>query len=225
MDQNRFEAAYAQFVADDSVLSIATHFAIEDRRSFTETQRAQVQAELDRREILLREEAEEAQRAYDKHKAKERAFVEAEKAAGRFPQEFEAVVEYPDGVTPKIREGVVALRVNGEDPSRSVFEFSTEEGLSPVLPMKGHGLAWHEGWDIPTRWAIDGSGRGWMDNAHGGSLSPVEDLLRHFGDDEATRQKIREILGRKPEMPSWMKAALNCGWTPPTDFDRSVYED
>lgn len=168
-----------------------------------------------------------------------RDFVAEEKAAGRFPKEFEPEVRCHamtgeiavgcdisklSGLPLEIVKGVVVLHLN-DDPSRGKFEFSTHDGL-PTLPMKGHGLAWHEGWDIPTRWAIDGADRCWMDNAHGHPLEPisVKDLLNYMADCEGQRQKIRAILQLKPEMPTWMRAALGAGWTPPTDFSRDNYE-
>ena len=36
--------------------------------------------------------------------------------------------------------------------------------------------------------------------------------------------EIRKHFNLKPELPDWMRIALKSGWTPPSDFDRSIYE-
>lgn len=91
--------------------------------------------------------------------------------------------------------------------------------------IRVQGEYWTEGWDIPTRWAVSTDGRCWMDSAHGGDLRmvPARTLLDDAydaGQDEA----IRQALGRKPSLPSWIRAALAHGWTPPGEFDREAYD-
>ena len=53
----------------------------------------------------------------------------------------------------------------------------------PSLPFKRMGSIWHEGWDIPTRWAIDNKSQCWIDNGHGHPLekcnaSVIEELTK-----------------------------------------------
>lgn len=96
----------------------------------------------------------------------------------------------------------------------------------PVMPILSRGELWHEGWDIPTRWAIDSKHQCWRDSAHGGELEKVDTqhFLSYVEKDERVTRQVREVLGLKPLLPSWMQSALHAGWTPPPDFDRSKYE-
>ena len=88
----------------------------------------------------------------------------------------------------------------------------------PVLPLKTTNKIWHLGWDIPTRYTIDNSNQCWMDNAHGHSLSPVEDKeLLSICENQQDRNLIRKALGLISEEPEWMAAARYNGWTPPRE--------
>lgn len=95
------------------------------------------------------------------------------------------------------------------------------------LPLRAQGESWSVGWDIPTRWAIDGAGQCWLDDAHGGLLVPCEQaaFLRALSEDMPAVNAARAALGLKPQRPSWISAARNAGWTPPLDWDESAYED
>ena len=89
-------------------------------------------------------------------------------------------------------------------------------GEWPQLPFKAHGEAWHTGWDISTKWAIDAAGVCWKDGAHGGAMhiTDVNGLLMEFN-DECEHNQIRAHLGLPPLEPSWMAAARAAGWMPP----------
>lgn len=93
-----------------------------------------------------------------------------------------------------------------------------------ISPHKA-GLVWHDGWDIPTLWALDANKIPYVNDAHGGSLkqSTIVQLLELLRDmpDETT---IRRELGLKPRLPSWVRSALAEGWTPPATFNREDYE-
>lgn len=98
--------------------------------------------------------------------------------------------------------------------------FSSEQKL-PSLPLLLQGKIWHEGWDIPTRWAIDSNKQCWMDEASGQSLKKVSRYRLLNSSDELS---IRQVLGVRPKMPDWAKAALANGWTPPSTWDVSIYD-
>lgn len=86
----------------------------------------------------------------------------------------------------------------------------------PVLPLKAHGELWHRGWDIPTVWAVDGSGKCWRDNAHGHCLGQVSaEALLGTAESEGERNRIRKALGLPPEESEWMRLARAAGWRPP----------
>lgn len=95
----------------------------------------------------------------------------------------------------------------------------------------------HAGWDIPTQVILDTNGHLWMDNAHGSSdgFDGKEDkghytkwLASYQGtSDEEFQylaQQIRKHFHMKPQVPYWIVAALNCGWTPPSNFNRDDYD-
>jgi hypothetical protein len=90
------------------------------------------------------------------------------------------------------------------------------DSVMPKLPLRAHGEAWHMGWDISTKWAIDASGTCWMDGAHGGAMHIVsqQELLCNF-EEEHERNSARTHLGLAQEEPSWMATARAAGWTPP----------
>lgn len=96
----------------------------------------------------------------------------------------------------------------------------------PVLPLKGCGQVWTVGWDIPTTWAIDAKNQCWMDDAHGSPMRQVEVrfLLGEASDTPAVVAEIRRLLGRKPQKPSWIASARAAGWTPPSGWDESQYD-
>lgn len=90
------------------------------------------------------------------------------------------------------------------------------ERVMPKLPLIAHGEAWHTGWDISTKWAIDANKVCWKDGAHGGSMHVVskEELIGEF-EDERAQNSIRQHLELPLKEPSWMAAARAAGWTPP----------
>lgn len=97
--------------------------------------------------------------------------------------------------------------------------FYCKEDLSdaPVLPLKGSGEIWSTGWDISTKWAIDGAGRAWKDGAHGGAMSlcDMRELVAEE-ENEDSRNYLRRLGGLPEEEPSWMRTARAAGWTPPS---------
>lgn len=96
---------------------------------------------------------------------------------------------------------------------------------SPAEPLKNHGESWSTGWDIPTLWAVDADNQCWANDAHGGDLTKVipQKLLAEV-ENFSVRSDIRKILGMKPELPSWVRAAKQAGWTPPADWNEGEYE-
>jgi hypothetical protein len=97
-----------------------------------------------------------------------------------------------------------------------LFRCKADLSNAPVLPLKGSGEIWSTGWDIPTRWAIDGAGRAWKDNAHGGAMSlcDMRELVAEEEGEEG-RNYLRRLGGLPEEEPSWMRAARAAGWSPP----------
>lgn len=148
------------------------------------------------------------------------------------PEGFHPIFTYPDGSEenkiPRIGELLWHNPDNADSRKNNpamydasqlrgdLLFFVLYEDIMPKLPLRAHGEAWHTGWDIPTRWAIDASGTCWMDSAHGGAMSPVskESLIGTF-EDEHDRNNVRRHLGLAEEEPSWMRAARAAGWTPP----------
>lgn len=103
-----------------------------------------------------------------------------------------------------------------DDLKRSALdglEFYTDE---PPARLIAKGEAWHVGWDIPTRWAIDEDLRCWADNGHGHPLfkRTTDEFLGLF-EDEHERNRRRAELRLPPEEPSWMASARAAGWRPP----------
>lgn len=105
------------------------------------------------------------------------------------PEGFEAVYLYPDGKEENkvLQEGVLRLKGSyhltfqcfvRKEVSGKTGKLKTKQVL-PTLPFKRTGEIWHEGWDIPTRYVIDGKEIVWMDNAHGGYLQmrSMKDLI------------------------------------------------
>lgn len=132
------------------------------------------------------------------------------KNEAKVPEGFLPVLRYPDGKEPGVP--VAGLCKFGR------LEFSIGDPVEkvPALPLKKTGEILHRGWDIPTRWVIDGDGQCWMDGAHGGSLNPVS-LRSLIGttETEDDQNLILGILGLPLEEPGWMKQARAAGWTPP----------
>ncbi len=128
----------------------------------------------------------------------------------KVPEGFLPVLDYLNTQDGEPVVGECRLNIDGED-----LFFHIDEKV-PVLPLKGYGQIWHKGWDIPTRWAIDGSKQCWIDNAHGDCLYPVEDyILLGTSENDSERGDIRSCLDLEPEEPEWMKKAKAAGWQPP----------
>lgn len=104
-----------------------------------------------------------------------------------------------------------------------------KEGSDVCFPLRSEGKIYYLGWDIPAHWAIDADGKAYADfSAHGCCLSPIEvdRLISHLESNrcEADAVALRSMIGRRPVLPSWMKSALDAGWTPPDSFRREDYE-
>jgi len=143
------------------------------------------------------------------------------------PDGLDLVFMYKQDSTPYVREGVVAEKVEGQYVRGTEFIGDLKRpNTLPALPLIVKGEAWHQGWDIPTRWAIDAKKQCWVDSAHGGALSPVsqKDFLDAIREDDHALRNAHAALGKKPPLPEWMASALSAGWTPPSEFDRSKYE-
>lgn len=171
--------------------------------------------------MMTKQEREELEREIQ---AKEDKLREEHEV--KLPDGLDFVFFYKDGLFPYINENLV--QEEGEVRSlRFCVDLDNLETL-PALPLIMKGEAWTVGWDIPTRWAIDAHKKCWMDDAHGGSLNPVEEgyllsLLREDG--RYSLNGVCTALGRKPPLPEWMSTALQAGWTPPDGWDRSEYDD
>lgn len=94
------------------------------------------------------------------------------------------------------------------------------------------GACWHEGWEIPTLWAVTsrpGSRHAMitchMNSAHGDTLQvcTTQVLLNVLGKTPAG-DNLRSALGMKPALPDWMQTALKTGWTPPATFNQSDFD-
>lgn len=137
----------------------------------------------------------------------------------RIPEGFEAVKNYRnersegETVVGELRFPVEAGKSHQNDLTFSVGE--NHENV-PALPLRERGAFRHEGWDIPTRWAIDANGVCWMDNAHGHPLGIVKPQILLGGcEREGERRRLQKVLGLPVDRPSWVKTALHYGWTPP----------
>lgn len=97
---------------------------------------------------------------------------------------------------------------------------------SPDLPLKSGGKIWHQGWEIPTYWAVDASNQCWASCGHGSTLAKVEPrkLLSEARDEPRCDREIRKALGMKQRLPDWARAAKAAGWTPPADWDEAQYD-
>jgi hypothetical protein len=132
----------------------------------------------------------------------------------KVPEGFEPILNYPDGVNGIPVVGEAKLQVHEGYRGDFVFDIETKV---PALPLRGNGLLWSTGWDIPTRWAIDAEGRCWMDNAHGHPLEVVDPkALIGDAEQESDKNHIRKLLGMEIPMPEWQRLAIAAGWTPPT---------
>ncbi len=103
-------------------------------------------------------------------------------------------------------------------------------GANPIFPLKLEGEIWYEGWDIPGHWAVDAADRGFTDfGAHGScSMKPLGIdriiIALEINDCHEDAQALRQLVGRKPALPDWIRTALSQGWTPPDSFRREDYE-
>ena len=128
---------------------------------------------------------------------------------------FEYVYEYPDGINKIAKKDCVSF---------GALEFYIEDKVPAKI--KHSGEIWHNGWDCPTRWAIDENLQCWMNDAHGHALEPVnKKILLQEEQDEIRRNRLRRFLNMKPEMPEWIKTALAEKWIPPKGFDPSIYKE
>lgn len=93
-----------------------------------------------------------------------------------------------------IRQLVDCPLVNNLQP----LEFDITKG-EPALPLQEAGNIYHNGWDIPTRYAVDAQRQAWMDNAHGHALHRVSmsDLLITF-ETPKERLALETKLGLTP---------------------------
>lgn len=137
----------------------------------------------------------------------------------RIPEGFVPVVMFAESEQREVAVGLLRLPGAGTSRETRTLEFQVSEDLSliPTLPLRARGLFWHEGWDIPTVWAVDGAGVCWMDNAHGHSLAQCsgKQLLGNCENENERRALQRIIPGMTVERPSWVLTALAAGWTPP----------
>jgi hypothetical protein len=71
---------------------------------------------------------------------------------------------------------------------------------APALPLKALGKLWFTGWDIPTRYAVDADNNCFMDDAHGGCMTPIKDhILISNAETDGEKNEIRKILGLPQE--------------------------
>jgi hypothetical protein len=171
---------------------------------------------------MTNEELEQLRKEINEGEAK----LTAELRSRGFPEGFEPVFLYHDGRTPYVRDGVVRVRVPDQNSLEFAADWTKAETL-PSLPLKGHGGISHQGWDIPTRWAIDSANKCWADNAHGHSLHRVEEkelLGMARSEDAYALNSMHRILGKKPPLPEWARTALSAGWTPAPGFSLDDYE-
>ncbi len=111
-------------------------------------------------------------------------------------------------------EGARSYAVN--EPSMNEFK---AEGLvfnnEPAIPLKAKGSVEHEGWDIPSRWAIDANDQCWLDDAHGHALAKTNIKDLYLEVDNQSRIIICSVLGLGTPKPTWYEQAIKLGWTPP----------
>lgn len=107
-----------------------------------------------------------------------------------------------------------------------IDEYDVDFNGAAAFPRILSGKTWHAGWNIPTLWAIDSNKQCWANDAHGGAIKKVTEarLLSEIS-DQYQRDAIRKILGKKPELPIWVKFARVHGWTPPTGWDESQWDE
>lgn len=88
---------------------------------------------------------------------------------------------------------LISIHENGEE-FESKFCFNTSQ-VTPHLPLRGSGEVWHQGWDIPTRWAVDAQGQGWANDGHGGDLYPcsIPEII-DLPDDDSAKAEIARLL-------------------------------
>jgi len=148
-----------------------------------------------------------------------------EKYKTKLPDGLDLCFLYRDGRIPYVREGVVKEKTDNPRPYDFIGDLDKPSTL-PAMPLLLKGEAWHSGWDIPTRWAIDAHKRCWADNAHGHALTMLSerDFLNTIREDDHALRNAHAALGKKPPLPEWMASALSAGWTPSEGFDRSKYE-
>jgi len=135
------------------------------------------------------------------------------------PTGFIPVVLYEGTSLRRVCTGVVRLPGTGPSRGASALDFLGDLEALPVLPLLKRGLIWHEGWDIPTQFAVDSKGRCFMDGAHGGGVSLVNaKVLLHSCEQEDLRRELQQLLGMTPDRPAWVITALAAGWSPPKDW-------
>jgi hypothetical protein len=130
------------------------------------------------------------------------------------PEGFLPVLNYREIQSGEAKVGECCLPLDDYD---LIFWIGDPIEKVPVLPLKGYGELWHTGWDIPTKWAIDGAGQCWINDGHHGSCLfqvPNEVLLNEV-EDEDDANKFRERLGLPIKEPKWMSQARTAGWQPP----------
>ena len=103
------------------------------------------------------------------------------------------------------------------------------DGVEIMLPLKKYAEMWTVGWDIPGYWAVDAADNVYADlSYHGFGLEPVDPrkLIEHIenGETRGDASYLRELAGRKPKMPRWMRTALDNQWAPPSSWRRDDYE-
>lgn len=86
------------------------------------------------------------------------------------------------------------------------------------------------GWDIPIYIAIVTNTTGYHcfmnSGGHGGPLTlcSADDILSQMALEDYDSTEFRKLVGRKPVVPNWVKAAKAHGWIPPDSWDESVYD-
>jgi hypothetical protein len=122
----------------------------------------------------------------------------------KVPAGFRPVLNYcpPYETTGCPVVGEVLLVVDENTSSPKELKFYIDDAV-PTLPLRAHGQIYHNGWDIPTRWAIDASGKCWKDNAHGHGLEPTlgRHLLGETSDSPHSRQEIVRHIA--PPVEEW----------------------
>ena len=104
------------------------------------------------------------------------------------------------------------------------------QGLDVEFPLIDEGEIWYHGWDRPGHWAIDARGQAFADfGAHGICLRPST-VVRIISEIESNGRywvglRLRKLIGLKPALPNWIRAAQCAGWTPPPTFNRNEYDE